>query len=240
MKVCNTSDRLKQIMKNHGLRQVDILEAAKPFCEKHKVKLGKNDLSQYVSGKVEPGQDKLLILSLALGVSETWLMGYDVPTRSRLTIGTKISKTIAHNIQYHRTEANLTQKQFADMLGIDESFVVGLENGQIPIEKEMLYNICDVLCLIPSNFLPRDDEEYTEDEEYLLSRRENIKSPALTEKIGFMPTSGHDERNGIEKNMNILRIAGRDGSFEERILTDDQLATVKAFLNLLPDASDEL
>ncbi len=183
MKVCNTSDRLKQIMKNRGLRQVDILEAAKPFCEKHKVKLGKNDLSQYVSGKVDPGQDKLLILSLALGVSETWLMGYDVPTRSRLTIGTKISKTIAHNIQYHRTEANLTQKKFADMLGIDESIVVSLESAQIALEKEMLYKICDALSLIPSNFIPRDDEEFTEDEEYLLSRmKKNTPSePELTE-----------------------------------------------------------
>lgn len=41
--------------------------------------MGKSDISQYVSGKVEPGQDKLTILGLALNVSEAWLMGYDVP-----------------------------------------------------------------------------------------------------------------------------------------------------------------
>lgn len=78
MKNSSTSERLKQIMNERSLRQVDILEAAKPFCEKYGVKLAKNDLSQYVSGKVEPRREKLTILGLALNVSETWLMGYDV------------------------------------------------------------------------------------------------------------------------------------------------------------------
>ena len=79
MKSSNTSERLKQLMKSRNLRQVDVLNMAKPFCDEHNVKLGKNDLSQYVSGKVEPGQEKLAILGHTLGVSEAWLMGYDVP-----------------------------------------------------------------------------------------------------------------------------------------------------------------
>lgn len=74
-----TSDRLKQVMEERSLRQVDILEKAKPFCEKFGVKLGRNDISQYVSGKVLPKQDKLTVLGHALNVSEAWLMGYDVP-----------------------------------------------------------------------------------------------------------------------------------------------------------------
>lgn len=41
--------------------------------------MGRNDISQYVSGKVEPSQWKLTILAKALNVSEVWLMGYDVP-----------------------------------------------------------------------------------------------------------------------------------------------------------------
>lgn len=73
-----TADRLKYIMQIRNLRQVDILNLAKPFCEKFKIKLGRNDLSQYVSGKVSPGQDKLTILAKALDVNEAWLMGYDV------------------------------------------------------------------------------------------------------------------------------------------------------------------
>lgn len=79
MKASNTSKRLKEIMQARNLRQVDILRKAEPFCKQYNVKLGKNDLSQYVNGKVEPGQDKLAILGQALNVSEAWLMGYDVP-----------------------------------------------------------------------------------------------------------------------------------------------------------------
>ena len=78
MKITNTASRLKEIMDENGLRQVDIINAAKPFCNKYGIKLAKNDLSQYVNGKVEPGQEKLTILGLALNVSEAWLMGYDV------------------------------------------------------------------------------------------------------------------------------------------------------------------
>ena len=78
MKSSNTSERLKQLMKEKNLRQVDILEKCMPFCEQYNVKLGRNDLSQYVNGKVEPGQEKLTVLGKALDVNEAWLMGYDV------------------------------------------------------------------------------------------------------------------------------------------------------------------
>lgn len=75
----NTSTRLKQIMQERNLRQSDILKLAEPYCQQYRIKLGKSDLSQFVNGKVEPGQWKLTILGLALNVSEAWLMGYDVP-----------------------------------------------------------------------------------------------------------------------------------------------------------------
>ena len=104
MKNSSTSERLKQIMNERSLRQVDIREAAKPFCEKYGVKLAKNDLSQYVSGKVEPRQEKLTILGLALNVSETWLMGYDVrrerDEKEQLTVPSELSDVKARLIQY--------------------------------------------------------------------------------------------------------------------------------------------
>lgn len=40
--------------------------------------------------------------------------------------------------------------------------------------------------------------------------------------------------------LNILKIAGRDGSFTERAVTDDELADLQAKLEQLPDASDDL
>lgn len=83
MKV-RTADRLSEIMRERNLKQVDILNFAKPYCEKYKVKLSKSDLSQYVSGKVEPGQTKIFVLAHALNVNEAWLMGADVPPQRDL------------------------------------------------------------------------------------------------------------------------------------------------------------
>lgn len=85
MKAFTTAQRLKQIMDARKLRQTDILKAAEPYCKKYDVKLNKNDLSQYCSGKVEPRQDKLTILGMALSVSEAWLMGYDVSMERNIT-----------------------------------------------------------------------------------------------------------------------------------------------------------
>ena len=69
-KKSNTAERLKEIMNQRGLKQIDIVNAAQPFCEKYGVKLGRNDVSQYCAGKVEPNQRKLTILALALNVDE--------------------------------------------------------------------------------------------------------------------------------------------------------------------------
>lgn len=74
-----TADRLSQIMKERELRQTDVVNLCAPFCQKYNVRFSKSDLSQYLAGKAEPGQRKLTILGLALNVSETWLMGLDVP-----------------------------------------------------------------------------------------------------------------------------------------------------------------
>lgn len=76
MKV-STSERLKQLMIENNYRQVDILNKCEPYCKKLNIKIGRSDLSQYISGKVEPRQDKLTVLAKALGVTESWLMGYD-------------------------------------------------------------------------------------------------------------------------------------------------------------------
>lgn len=88
MKTSSTASRLNEFMQENGLKQIDIINLAKPFCSEYGVKLSKSDLSQYVSGKVEPGQNKLYILARALNVSEAWLMGYELSSeKSTLEAG---------------------------------------------------------------------------------------------------------------------------------------------------------
>lgn len=85
IKISNTSNRLKELMTIRDLKQVDILNKLQPLCSIYNVKFNKSDLSQYVSGKTEPNQDKLFILSKALDVDVAWLMGFDVPIVSGAT-----------------------------------------------------------------------------------------------------------------------------------------------------------
>ena len=75
----NTSLRLQQWMDENNATQTDILDKCKRYSEKYGIDISKSLLSQYVSGKIEPGDKRLFILSKALDVSPVWLMGYDVP-----------------------------------------------------------------------------------------------------------------------------------------------------------------
>jgi len=79
MKNENTAIRLRKIMTDKNLRQIDVLNLAVPFCNIYGVKMNKSDISQYCAGKTEPNQKKLFVLGKALNVSEAWLMGFDVP-----------------------------------------------------------------------------------------------------------------------------------------------------------------
>ncbi len=145
MEKLTTADRLKQIMYERNIKQVDILEACKPFCEKYGVKLGKNDLSQYISGKVTPGQDKLTILGLALNVNEVWLMGYNLPSgRNDLECIEQNMKNSnycnlisqCHNNDVFNAVKLLVKLDTVDLARIIERMEQMLEADKYNIEKE--------------------------------------------------------------------------------------------------------
>lgn len=54
------------------------------------------------------------------------------------------------------------------------------------------------------------------------------------------PPFPHEKEKQGNENRNLIRIAGRDGSYQEHYLSDGQLAAIKAILDQLPDASDDL
>lgn len=74
-----TAERLKQLLRDRNLRQVDALALIEPWARKYNVPFFKQNLSLYLKGTVEPNQDKLILLAKAFNVSEAWLMGFDVP-----------------------------------------------------------------------------------------------------------------------------------------------------------------
>lgn len=134
MRLSNTASRLKEIMREENLRQIDILEKAKPFCSKYDTKITKADLSQYVTGKVEPGQAKLFVLANALNVSEAWLMGYDAPkSRGPIIVNhTGISDDILLAIQLLSEESGYHLQFFAKHYQIVfDDFIVKLSPEEI-------------------------------------------------------------------------------------------------------------
>ncbi len=70
MKKEHCSVRLKQALKLRDMKQSELSQYSH---------VPKSAISQYVSGKFEPKQDRIELFAKILDVSEVWLMGYDVP-----------------------------------------------------------------------------------------------------------------------------------------------------------------
>ena len=124
MKRKNTSDRLKKLMEERNLKQVDILNLSLPICERFNVKMNKSDISQYVSGKVEPSQEKLVVLGIALNVTEAWLMGLDVPMERK---DTSLQAEKDFDILYKYSLLGVRDKKI--ILDIMDVMIKNKENG---------------------------------------------------------------------------------------------------------------
>jgi transcriptional regulator with XRE-family HTH domain len=69
-RVATCAERIKKTLIIKGMKQSDLCRLTK---------IPKSALSQYISGAYEPKQDRIYLMAQALNVSETWLMGLDVP-----------------------------------------------------------------------------------------------------------------------------------------------------------------
>jgi len=70
--------RLQLAMRQKGYKQIDVMKAA----EEKGLKLGKSQMSQYVSGKTVPRETVLLILADILSVDTQWLRGDAAKTKA--------------------------------------------------------------------------------------------------------------------------------------------------------------
>lgn len=69
-RVAETKDRLREALEMMKLKPIDLAQ---------KTGLNSSTISRYLSGAMEPRQEATFKISGALGVSEMWLWGYDVP-----------------------------------------------------------------------------------------------------------------------------------------------------------------
>ena len=159
MLISNTSDRLQYLMNVRNLKQIDILNKCLPICEKYNVKMGRNHISQYVSGKVKPNQEKLSILAIALDVNEAWLMGYDVPMNNEtssisVTKNTPFVEVIGSRISYIRHKRGMTIEELANKVGITPLQLEDMENGvNREFNSDLMKRFCEVLNVQNSYFI---------------------------------------------------------------------------------------
>lgn len=119
-----------------------------------------------------------------------------------------------------REAKGINMREAAKLLNLPYTTYVGYEKGQREPSSEVLIQL--------ANF-------YEVSIDYLVGRSDKPEPAKVTENraqaaiIPFKP----DDRN-------VLRLAGRDGSYLERTLTDDQLRALTAILDQMPDASDDL
>jgi transcriptional regulator with XRE-family HTH domain len=69
-RIAELKDRLKEALDAKQMRAVELTQ---------KTGVPKSAVSFYLAGKSQPKADRLYLIARALDVSETWLLGYDVP-----------------------------------------------------------------------------------------------------------------------------------------------------------------
>ena len=70
--MASIAERLKEALSIRGMKQAELVA---------KTGIGKSSISTYLSGEYEPKQKNIYKIAEALGVSESWLMGFDVPMK---------------------------------------------------------------------------------------------------------------------------------------------------------------
>ena len=88
-KIATFQDRITSALAENSITQAELAR---------KTGIWASAISDYIKGKYEAKQDKLSMLARALNVSETWLMGYDVP-KERPTVD--LDAIINHHPDLH-------------------------------------------------------------------------------------------------------------------------------------------
>lgn len=116
--------RLESAMRMSNMRQVDLSKLSG---------IPKGQLSQYMTGKYVPKKSTLKRIADTLGVSELWLMGYDVPMTAETDPETVRNQVIADITLRMQTDNQykdavlkldkLDQKQLAAIVAILDTMV---------------------------------------------------------------------------------------------------------------------
>lgn len=129
--VTTFKERLIEAMKKNNMKAIDLSE---------KTGISKARISQYVNGVYIPKSKSTLAIAKALNVSETWLMGLDVPME-RMISNNNTDLLLPSNynpleyrsssdvVRYLRESKNMSRAEFANVLNCRESTIRKIEEG---------------------------------------------------------------------------------------------------------------
>lgn len=104
MSKAELKDRLKEAMDNNNMKQTDLVNIGH---------FDKGQLSAWLSGRYRPKQVNIDKLSRILGVSEAWLMGYDVPRERKNSNGAEHFEAFASEWnEAHPHTVKVSDKEF--------------------------------------------------------------------------------------------------------------------------------
>lgn len=107
-RVASLKDRLGEALRLRGMKAIELSE---------KTSIPKGQISYYLAGKAEPKADRLHQISVALGVSEAWLLGFDVqPER---TAEQKKNDDLANIIVHLRRDSSFCE-MVSDLASLSE------------------------------------------------------------------------------------------------------------------------
>lgn len=124
---------------------------------------------------------------------------------------------MAQRIKKLRQDKGLTLEQVAEVVGVGKSTVRKWETGMIAnMRRDKIADLAKALGTTPAYLMGWKEDE---------DKKDSLDETKLT---------------GGQSDRNVIKIAGRDGSFRELRLTDDQMKALNAFIDLLPEVPDDL
>ena len=136
--------------------------------------------------------------------------------------------TIGSRIRAKRQELNMSVDELAAKLGKNRATVYRYESNDIEnFPLSIITPLAEALRVSPGYLMGwmETEQPVTQNDDQLSWHLSENKPALKSESV---------------QNVNIVKIAGRDGRFIEKELNDKELQALIAFVDLLPDASDDL
>lgn len=195
--------RLLQAMEREQMKQVDLLRLA----EKEGIKLGKSQISQYVSGKTIPRDNILQFLAAALHCEAAWLKGEDTASDEKET-ATKIM-TEGNEVTMRSFEKSTKLNNVLyDVRGpvVDEAS--RMENEGTQVLKLNIGNPAPFGFRAPDEVIHDMQRQLVDSEGYsdskgLFSARKSIMQYAQIKKIPNVTMDGIYTGNGASELINL-------------------------------------